>query len=415
MTAAANFTRRRFIARSASTAFALGVMGRRAFGATAFPQLEMPEKIFLRSWDAGDFSLYLKFKDTHGGARAIRVTATNGAVGYVPHWVSRGSVSGSNPVVWATDGGLSDKTVSILRETNLLDHELVHDRLVAAGTAGAELSAADIACWDLHARMLGRPLHALLGTQRIRALRYGDVRGEAVGFNPQAYADRVAEYLKRNNLRATKLHFPGAMRTAESIPFDVVKETLRRIRATVGPEAILAYDPYPRSAESATASMAEARELLALLSELNYAWVEGPLIPEPETTQRAKYAELMRGVRVRIQPEGPGEIGDLTDFATIRRWAEAGAADQFSTDCYYRDGLTPLVRLIAWVKANPGRNMTLNLHWSWLPHIHLAMACDDAIYPLVELPMSSEIPPALFANSPFVQAPEWPGIYLRNA
>jgi L-alanine-DL-glutamate epimerase-like enolase superfamily enzyme len=161
--------------------------------------------------------------------------------------------------------------------------------------------------------------------------------------------------------------------------------------------------------------MDEAAELLRVLNELGYAWVEGPLTPEPESTQLQRYVQLMKGPRVRIQPEGSGRIGDLTDFATIKRWATAGAADQFSTDCYYRDGITPIVRLLAWVRARPRLNLTINLHWSWLPHVHLAMACDDAEYPCVEVPAAAEYPSALYAGSPFVRAPDWPGIYLLRA
>ena len=36
----------------------------------------------------------------------------------------------------------------------------------------------DIACWDLHARKLGKPLHALLGTKKEKMISYGDVRGK---------------------------------------------------------------------------------------------------------------------------------------------------------------------------------------------------------------------------------------------
>lgn len=52
----------------------------------------------------------------------------------------------------------------------------------------------DIVCWDLHARMLNTPLHALLGTKRSKVLRCGDMRGTQPDFTPEKYAASVARY-----------------------------------------------------------------------------------------------------------------------------------------------------------------------------------------------------------------------------
>lgn len=367
--------------------------------------------VYLQSWDIADHPVYLTRRNTPHGATFLRLVGNDGSVGFVPAWVSRGATSGGDPKQGRREPGLSEATVSVLRETDLRDHRAVHRRLSAAGVAGAEIAAADIACWDLDARREGKPLHALIGTARRRAVRYGDVRGTQPDFSPAAYAEKVAKYLRDQKLQATKLHFPGAMGTQDSISFAQVKETLRRIREATGPEPILAYDPYPHSAESATPSLDEARELLDLLRELKFAWVEGPLPPEPEAEQLAKYTELMRVARIRVQPEGSGRIGDLSPVAALRRWAEAGAADQFSTDCYFADGITPVVEFIGWLQRQPPGKFVLNLHWSWLPHVHLAMTCDEILHPYVEVPMSNELPLELFVGSPFVQAPDWPGIY----
>jgi len=224
----------------------------------------------------------------------------------------------------------------------------------------------------------------------------------------------VASYLKRNQLKATKLHFPGAMGTKESISFDAVKETLRLIREATGPDPILAWDPYPGSAESATNSLDEAKEILDLMEELHYAWIEGPLSPTLEETQMPKYVELMKRAKIRVQPEGPGPIGDGTDFQTIQRWAEAGAANQFSTDVYIRDGITQVVRLLEWAKNHPEKGLTINLHWSWVPHLHLAMAYEEKVFPVLEFPMSSEVPSRYFDKQEYALAPDWPGVYLME-
>lgn len=163
------------------------------------------------------------------------------------------------------------------------------------------------------------PLHALLGTRRRRVLRYSDVRGQQPDFSPQAYAGKVAGYLEETGMRATKLHFPRAMGTKDSIEFVRVIETLEKTRKAVGPKMLLAWDPYPATAESATASLEQAREIIQVMESLDYACIEGPLPPAPEGEQLAKYQELVRTSKLVIQPEGQGLVGDGTPPEAIRR------------------------------------------------------------------------------------------------
>ena len=192
--------------------------------------------------------------------------------------------------------------------------------MVSKNVPSSQLKILDIACWDLHARMVKKPLHALLGTKKEKILRYGDVRGQQPDFSPRKYAENVARYLERTGMQATKLHFPGNMGTKESIPFSMILETLQAVRKAVGKDKILAWDPYPGSAESATTSVDEAKQILKLMDELGYAWIEGPLLPVPYETQIPKYVELVQtGTKQRIQAEGPGSpIGDGTSFADMK-------------------------------------------------------------------------------------------------
>jgi L-alanine-DL-glutamate epimerase-like enolase superfamily enzyme len=333
--------------------------------------------------------------DKEGRRLAIRITATNGAVGVMPVRSCK---------------GFSDATAQILRTHNLLDHQRLFDVMAERQVPADQLKAADILCWDLHARMLNQPLHALLGTKRTKVLRYGDVRGRQPDFSPEKYAANVAGYLKRTGLRATKLHFPGNMGTPESISLAMVKETLRAVRAATGPEPILAWDPYPGSAESATTSVDEAKQILKVMDELGYAWIEGPLLPVPYETQIPKYVELVQtGTKQRIQAEGPGSpIGDGTSFADMKRWAEAGAITQCSTDAYINTGVTNCLRMLEYAKAHPP--LVINLHWAWAPHAHLAMAYDDLVFPIAEFPMGEDFPKSIL-DGPHLLAPDWPGIY----
>ena len=354
----------------------------------------MPEKVFLKSWELVELPNLVMRPDKDGRKMALRITATNGTVGVMPVRFCK---------------GFSDATVEILKTTNLLDHEPLYDLMVEKKVPAEQLKSADILCWDLHARMLNKPLHALLGTKRNKVLRYADVRGQQPNFSPQKYAENVANYLRRTGLKATKLHFPGNMGTPESISFEMVKETLRAIRAATGPEPILAWDPYPGSAESATHSVDEAKEILALMDELGYSWIEGPLLPVPYETQIPKYAELVKtGTKQRIQAEGPGSpIGDGTDYADMKRWAEAGAITQCSTDVYITGGVTNALRMMQY--AQDHLPLVINLHWAWMPQAHLAMACDEKLMPLVEFPMVEDVYKSVL-DGPHLLAPDWPGI-----
>ncbi len=393
----ASLSRRKFLECSA-VGTTLGVaryFSEGSWCATAFAGSEITEKVYLKSWELVDLPTLTTRPDKDGSKRALRITATNGAIGVMPARLSR---------------GLSPDTVQLLKTNNLLDHERLYDLQLERNLPADQLKSADILCWDLHARMLNKPLHALLGTKRTKVLRYGDVRGQQPNFSPEKYAENVASYLKRTGLKATKLHFPGNMGTPESISLEMVKETLRAVRAATGPEPILAWDPYPGSAESATRSLDEAKEILALMDELGYSWIEGPLPPVPFEQQIPKYIELMKmGTKQRIQAEGPGSlIGDGTPFEVMKQWTEAGAISQCSADVYIFGGVTNALRMIEYAKAHPP--LVINMHWAWMPHAHLAMACDEALFPLVEFPMGEDFPRSIL-DGPYLLAPNWPGIY----
>jgi L-alanine-DL-glutamate epimerase-like enolase superfamily enzyme len=352
---------------------------------------DTPDPLTLRSWEVVEFPERRKFK------QFIKITASDGSVGYC-----------------RALGGTTDlkQAAQSVARAHLLDHEALHDRMVARGVPSSQLKVLDIACWDLHARRLDKPLHALLGTKKQKILRYGDVRGRQPGFSPQKYAKSVASYFERTGLQATKLHFPGAMGTEDSISFHEVLATLTVVRETVGDDKTLAWDPYPRSAESATRSVDEARRIIRRMDELGYAWFEGPLPPVPFETQIPKYVELMNTEpKLRIQAEGPrSPIGDGTPFEVMRPWVEAGAVNQCSTDAYISAGLTNALRMMEYAKERPAEDLVINLHWAWAPHAHLVMAYDDTVCPVAEFPMTEDIPKEYLAG-PYLLAPDWPGIY----
>lgn len=383
-------TRKRFLRDCGVAAgFALsGLLPRIGSGAQPGADAGAPEKTGLKSWEVVEFpTLPPKAR------RFMKITASNGAVGY------------SKPL--ATD---LTAAAAVIQGANLLDHERLYDLLRARDVPKSQIATLDVACWDLHARMRKQPLHALLGTKKTKIRRYGDVRGQQPSFAPDKYAKSVASYLDRTGMQATKLHFPGNMGTPDSIHFPMILDTLRAVRAAVGKEPILAWDPYPRSAESATTSVEEAKEIVRLMDELGYSWIEGPLPPVPYETQMPKYVELVKtGTKQRIQAEGPGSpIGDGTSYEDMRLWFEAGAITQCSTDAYLATGVTNCLRMLEYARTHPP--LVINLHWAWAPHAHLAMAYDETVFPIAEFPMGEDVPKE-FVSGPWLLAPNWPGVY----
>jgi L-alanine-DL-glutamate epimerase-like enolase superfamily enzyme len=298
----------------------------------------------------------------------------------------------------------------VVVRADLLDHEALYGLMVAKRVPEAQRKVLDIACWDLHARMMGKPLHALLGTRKKRILRYGDVRRHRSDMTPVKYAKQVASYLDRTGMIATKLHFAGNMGNEDSMPPEDIMDTLTAVREAVGDDKILAWDPYPRKAESATTSLDEAKAMVRHMDDLGYAWFEGPLPPVPYDEQIPKYVELMQmEPELRIQAEGyRSPIGDGTPYSDMVHWVEAGAVNQCSTDAYIREGVTHAKRFLDY--ANARGNLVINLHWAWAPHAHLVMAYDDSICPMAEFPMTEDIPKS-YLDGPYLLAPDWPGIY----
>ena len=129
-----------------------------------------PDSVYVKSWELVESETRRKSKEF------TKVTASDGSVG-----CSRAL------------GGITslEHAAQAVARTNPLDHEALYDAMVRGGAPPAQLKVMDIACWDLHARRLDKPLHALLGTKKQKILCYGDVRGQRPNFSPQKYAQSV--------------------------------------------------------------------------------------------------------------------------------------------------------------------------------------------------------------------------------
>jgi len=148
----------------------------------------------------------------------------------------------------------------------LLDHHLRGHRMAKA--------ALEMACWELQARLEGRPLAALLGGTRGRI-----ATGISVGLQetPEVLAGKVREALERG-YRKVKLKIrPGA---------DL--DYLEPLRAALGPDVPLAVD-------ANAAYTLDHTELLERLDHLGLMMIEQPLEGE----------DLLRHARLQQRLETP--------------------------------------------------------------------------------------------------------------
>lgn len=152
-------------------------------------------------------------------------------------------------------------------QQNPMDIPRVFDQLSRAvrnfgreGIAATAISALDIALWDLKARLLGIPLHELLGTRRRNIPLYA-----SGGFTSYSIAQL------ENQLHGWRAQgFPAAKIKLGSGP-QTDLERVRRARAALGADVLLMTDA------NGAYDAAHAAGLKARLAEFEVTWFEEPV------------------------------------------------------------------------------------------------------------------------------------------
>jgi L-alanine-DL-glutamate epimerase-like enolase superfamily enzyme len=184
------------------------------------------------------------------------------------------------------------------------------------------LSALDVALWDLHARSLGRPLHAALGLPRTEQPVYVAGGSRALGLD-----DLVAEAS-----RFAALGYAGYKLRVGS---DDWREDVRRVaavRSALGSEATLMADANQAWDEDTAIRAADA------LDELQLTWLEEPVDAED--------FEAMAAVRDRApMPIAAGE--SVYGVPAFARMVEAQAADVLQPDLMRCGGVSGFIKIAA--------------------------------------------------------------------
>jgi len=207
-------------------------------------------------------------------------------------------------------------------------------RFGRSGSAVAALSAIDIACWDLHGKAEGKPVHELLGgAAQTRVPAYAS-RCYAME-DLDALAAEARGYVAQGFRRLKQRFGFGPRQGPEGMQRNVA--LVRAVRDAVGMEVELAADAYMGW------DVGYAMEMAKLLREYRLSWIEEPLMPHDVDG----YVELK--LRCPWQRWSCGEHSYTKwDFQELiaRR-----AVDMLQPDANRAGGITELRKICAMAEA----------------------------------------------------------------
>jgi len=220
-----------------------------------------------------------------------KIVADEGAEGYY----FGGHFHGDQDGLLSTEQALIVQVIGpALVGQDPLDREKIWQWLQAAKIPENVVSVIDLALWDLLGRVTGLSVHKLLGGSRDKVKAY------ASSFNnlgmPEEYATHAAD-CKRRGYRGYKIHShyfwnPATRQPAPPRPshIDWDIETCRAVRAAVGDDMVLMYDPW-----GTYHTYADALRVGRELERLGFYWYEHPM-PEHRVESYVKLADELSEV-----------------------------------------------------------------------------------------------------------------------
>jgi L-alanine-DL-glutamate epimerase-like enolase superfamily enzyme len=250
-----------------------------------------------------------------------------------------------------------DQLADVVLGGDALDIGAAFDGMVKAvrnagrpGAVGYAISAVDVALWDLKARLLGLPLHRLLGAVRDEVPVYGS--GGFTSYHEDQLRKQLAGWVHEQRIPRVKI------KIGESWGTDVDRDLKRmgQARDAVGAGVELFVDAnggYDRK---------QAIRVSRAAAELDIRWFEEPVTSDD--------LDGLREVRDAVAPDvAAGEYGcDLTYF---RRMCAAGAVDCLQADVSRCGGITEWLRVAAIAAAH---HLEISGHCAPHLHAHAAMA-----------------------------------------
>lgn len=247
---------------------------------------------------------------------------------------------------------IKGKLTDVVVGHNALDVTGASDTMIKAvrnigrpGVAGQAISAIDVALWDLKARLLGLPLHRLLGAVRDAVPVYGS--GGFTTYDERQLREQLLRWTQRRDIPRVKIKIGESWGTC--LDRDLAR--LRQAREMVGDAVELYVDAnggYTRK---------QAVRLMADAAELDVRWFEEPVSSDDLDGLRVVAEAVDADVTA-------GEYG--YDLIYFRRMCQAGAVDCLQADVSRCGGITEWLRVAAVAAAY---NLEISAHCA--PHLHL--------------------------------------------
>jgi L-alanine-DL-glutamate epimerase-like enolase superfamily enzyme len=205
-------------------------------------------------------------------------------------------------------------------------YDQIAGRRGARGLILSAIAAIDFACWDIKAKVMGRPLGDLFGARRTRIPTYANAAHQS---SPEAVAETVIEYVKKGH-KAIKIRGARTVGT----PAESTKR-LQAAREAVGPEIKLMMDV------NGTWDVDTAIQQLKAWERYDLYWLEEPVPPEDirgyvkvkehagdtyivggeQHAGLAEFADLLQQEAVDIVQPGAGVVGGITEWLRVYHMA----------------------------------------------------------------------------------------------
>jgi L-alanine-DL-glutamate epimerase-like enolase superfamily enzyme len=268
----------------------------------------------------------------------------------------RARSAGAEGIGWtygsaACEAVITGKLAGVVAGRDVLDVGGAHDAMVKAvrndgrpGAVGYAISAVDVALWDLKARLLGLPLHRLLGAVRDTVPVYGS--GGFTSYQQRQLRDQLTHWAGEQRIPRVKIKIGESWGTGAARDLD----RIRQARSAIGDGTELFVDAnggYDRK---------QAIRVMQEAAEFDVRWFEEPVSSDD--------LDGLREVRDAVLPDvTAGEYG--YDLYYFRRMCAAGAVDCLQADVSRCGGITEWLRVAA-VAASYG----LEISGHCGPHLH---------------------------------------------
>lgn len=229
------------------------------------------------------------------------------------------------------------------------------------------IGAVDVALWDLAGKIVGLPIHQLIGSYRDRIPAYASSQ---VLDSPDAYAEQAEQY-KANGWAAYKIHPP-----TKSAEGDIA--VCRAVRAAVG-------DDYRIMLDSTWAyDFPDALRVGKVAEELNFYWYEDPLAED----DMGNYVKLRQALSIPLMATEYSPGG----FHAYAPWLMSQATDYLRGDVAVKGGITSILKGAHLAEAF---HMNFEVHHGGnslnnVANLHVLMAIENCEYFEVLLPSGAQ-------------------------